>query len=109
MLVDTVSDSMSKFPSHRPDGTSLQFLDYMYVSTKTTLPKTISGVTISSTNDTLFYLGTNWILVHQDIFTKNIIVSDSTTESLSGTAINQQQVNQELRLFSNDMDFGTWD
>lgn len=109
ILVGNIDDDTTAFPGSRPDGTSLQLLDYVYVNPKMTLPKTISNKSITSYNDVLFYIGSDWTLIHQDVFTKNILLTNSESESISGSANTQMQANQEFKIASNDIDMGVWD
>lgn len=109
ILVGNITNDTTSLPGSRPDGTNLQLLDYLYISPKITLPKTVSNKSITSYNDFLFYIGSDWILVHQDVFTNNILLSDPDSESISGLANTQMQANQEFKIASNDIDMGVWD
>ena len=105
VLLGTVDQTSTAFPTTRPDGTALVAGDYVKVSSSATLPFTLSGITFTTTRDKASWNGTAWVLDAGEFqTTAQTPVSNKANESYTGTAETQAGINTEVANFIKGLD-----
>lgn len=105
VLLGTVDQTSTAFPTTRPDGTALVAGDYVKVSSSATLPFTLGGVTFTTTRDKASWNGTAWVLDAGEFQkTAQTPVSNKNAESYTGTATTQAGINTEVANFIKGLD-----
>ncbi len=97
MHVGTIDQTTTSFPTTRPDGSDLVNGDFLKVKPDAEVPFTVEGLTFNSVKDQATWLQDHWDLnanPYQNTYETPI--KNKETESLSGTAERQNQVNEEF-------------
>ncbi|MBR1844284.1 MAG: hypothetical protein IJ790_00970 [Lachnospiraceae bacterium] len=94
--VGTIDQNSTGFPTTRGDGSALHKEDYVAVSSSATLPFTLGGLRFSNKLDRAVWAGSAWAFSAGSVVESDeVSISNSATESISGTATTQSGLNIE--------------
>ena len=96
IVIEYIDEYTTSFPTVRKSGNTLKIGDYVGVKSTAHLPFTVGSIIFDSFSDQAIWNGTQWQEKSYNVGkTNEVAVNNKTSESISGTASYQSEVNIE--------------